>query len=100
MTDDFYEWHAAAIEIERRHAIRIRQPFVQRLARVLLEVDTDDSHALRLAARLELEHPLRRQRAVVLRDLVPLRKVRVEVVLARENRGFVHGAPERERRLH
>ena len=41
---------------------------------------------------------IRRQRLVELRDLVSLRQVGIEVVLAREDRRRLHGAAERQRR--
>ena len=90
MADDLDERHAAAIEIERGRAIRIREAVVQRLAGVLLEVDADDADPPRRAARLELERPAGRERAIVLRDLITLGQVGIEVVLPGEDRGLVH----------
>ena len=52
-----------------------------------------------LAARVELERALGRERLIVLRDLIALRQVRIEVVLAREDRLLVNRAAERQRRL-
>ena len=39
------------------HPIRVGQAFVQRLARVLLEMNADDPDPARLAVRLEFERP-------------------------------------------
>ena len=47
------------------------------------------------AAALVIDPPGRRQRALVLRDLIALRQVRIEVVLAREDRQRLHRAAER-----
>src|SRR6185295_4846096 len=55
-----------------------------RLAGILLHVNAEDAHASDAAAG--------GQRAIELRNLVALRQVGVEVVLARENRALVHGA--------
>ena len=71
---------------------------MQRLAGVFLEVDTTDAHAARLAAALELDHAGRRDRQLVLRDLIALRQVRIEVVLAREDGCPVNRAAESQRR--
>ena len=65
---------------------------VDRLAGVLLHVDARDADAPRpaSAAGLDLEPAARREGLLVLRDLVALREVGVEVVLAREDRARVH----------
>ena len=53
-----------------------------------------------LAARSNSSAALGRERPVVLGDLVALREVGIEVVLAREDRALVDRAPERQRGLH
>ena len=74
--DDLDQRHAAAIEIERRRAIRVGKPLVQRLPGVLFEVHAGDPDTARFAAHLELQGTLGCERPVVLRDLVALGKVR------------------------
>ena len=64
-------------------------------AGILFEMHPHDADA---AAVLERHGAPGRKRPVVLRDLVALRKVRIEVVLAREHRDGVHGTAQRERR--
>src|SRR4051794_21521565 len=66
---------------------------VQRLARVLLEMHPLDTDAVCRPRNVDVEITLDAQRLVVLRDLVVLRHVRIEVVLARE------AAPRRDRAL-
>ena len=53
--------------------------------------------AARRAAALVVDPARRRERPLVLRDLVALRQVRIEVVLAREDRLDLHRAAERVR---
>ena len=99
LAHDLDERHAGAIEVDGGHA---GIPVVDRLARVLLHVDARDAH-LDLAALVGLaddEDAAGGERAIELRDLVPLGQVGVEVVLAREHRALVHGAAERQRGAH
>ncbi len=63
---------------------------MQRLPRVLLQMDPDEPDGLPPVARPDLERPPYAERPVVLRDLVSLRKVRVEVVLPREDASLGH----------
>ena len=73
---------------------------VQRLARVLLEVRARDADRLRRAV---LEHDLDAavcdDRQLVLADLIALRQVGIEVVLAREHRAARDRAARREAEL-
>ena len=82
---DLDERHAGAVEIDPRQLA-----VVDRLPRVLFHVDAADAHVADAAAR--------RERAIELRDLVALRQVGVEVVLAREDRLLVYVALRRQRR--
>ncbi len=74
---------------------------MEELARVLLEVDPHEADRARPRRRVDLDPPAGRERAVVLGDLVSLREVRIEVVLAREARVAVdrraHGRREAQR---
>jgi hypothetical protein len=70
---------------------------VQRLPRVFLHVHAGDAHALRRAAGDEFQCALRRERELVLRYLIPLRQIRIKVVLSRKNRLFVHRTIQRQR---
>src|SRR5690606_38984680 len=81
---------------------RVRRALiVDRLARVLLQVDALDAHGLGCAA-FEVEHDLAlaHHRELELADLVALRQVRIEVVLAVEARPFVDLRAERQPGLH
>ena len=62
-------------------------PVVQRLARVLFHMNARDPDGADAAAG--------GQRLVELGDLVALGQVRIEIVLAREDRRLVHGASQR-----
>jgi hypothetical protein len=95
--DDLDEGHAAAIEVERRAAIGVREA-VQRLARVLFHVHACDADRRRARAARELDMPAECERPFVLRDLIALRQVGIEVVLPREDRLRLNAAPERQRR--
>ncbi len=95
---DLDERRAAAVVVDVGLAVGIDEALVQRLAGVFLEVDAGDAHAPGPAAGLELERPLARQRPFVLRDLIALRQIGIEVVLAREDRQLVDAAAERQTR--
>src|SRR5690606_11686265 len=93
--DDLDQRHTGPVQVDRGPA---GQPIVQRLARILLEVDATDPHALHGAVPLlDLQPAVRLQRLVELRDLVPLGQVRIEVVLAREAADLVHRAVQAAR---
>src|SRR5690606_20140432 len=95
---DLDQGHARAVEVDGRPA---GQPVVQRLARILFEVDATDADPAHLAVRLlQIQPPTGRERAVELRDLVSLGQVRVEVVLAGETAGQVHGAVQAQGRAY
>ena len=79
--DDLDERHARAVEIDVRDRADVGV-----LARVLLEVDALQLHALDRAAEDQIEVAVLAQRLVVLRDLIALGQVGIEVVLAREPR--------------
>ena len=82
--DDLHERDAAAIEIDVAFG---RRKIMQRLAGVLLEMQTLDAHGDALARRYVDDHgAFADDRVLVLRDLVALRQVGIEIVLAVENR--------------
>ena len=92
--DDLDQRRAAPVEVDQRlvravDASRLRD--VDELRRVLLEVDAMDAHLAEAAPG--------RQRDVVLADLVGLRAVGIEVVLAVKDRARRDLAAERERDL-
>ncbi len=91
---DLEERDAAAIEVQVGPAIGIGKAFVQGLAGILFEVRPGDPDAPRLAGHLILDAPAGGDGPFVLRDLVALREVRIEVVLAREDRHRVDLAIE------
>ena len=79
--DDLRQRRAAAVEVDDAGVRAVDPPAgadVDQLGRVLLEVHAVDAHVAQPAAAA--------QRLVVLGDLVALRQVRIEVVLAVEDR--------------
>ena len=89
--DDLDQRRAAAVEVDDRELGAVDAPAladVDQLRRVLLEVHAVDAHAGELAAAAE--------RLVVLGDLVALRQVGIEVVLAVEDRARRQLAAERQ----
>ena len=94
---DLEERDTAAIEVQVGPAVGIGKAFVQGLAGVLFEVRPGDADAPRLAGHLILDAPAGGDGPFVLRDLVALREVRIEVVLAREDRHRIDLAVERVR---
>ena len=72
---------------------------VDRLGRVLLEVRADDADLTVAVGARHDEAALRGERDVVLGDLVALRQVGIEVVLAVEERAVGDLAVERETEL-
>ena len=85
--DDFHQGHASAVEIDKRHG---RIHIMDRLARVLFQMNTLDAHQAGHAGRhfhqnLTLAH----DGVVQLADLVALRQVGVEIILAVKGRAQV-----------
>src|SRR5262245_7933302 len=86
---DLQQRRAGAVEVDAAHPA---ESVMQRLAGVFLEVGPREAHALALYPdRSPLHYGL-----LVLADLVALRQVGVEVVLAREDRAAVDRAADRE----
>ena len=78
----------------------VPRKLVHRLPGVLLEVDPVEADEPRRRPGADREAAPRRERPVELRDLVPLREVRVEVVLPREDRSLVNRPSRREDDAH
>ena len=80
---DLHQRHARAVEVDEAQG---RVQVVDRLAGILLEMQALDAHGDGLAALRHVhDHlALAHDRALVLADLVALRQVRIEVVLAVE----------------
>ena len=83
---DLDERHAAAVEIQVGGAGRVGEAVMERLAGVLLHVHAGDADGHDAAVGREADGPARRERPVVLRDLIPLGQIGIEVVLPREDR--------------
>ncbi len=73
---------------------------MEQLPGVLLEVDAHEADGLRPGRGVDLDRAAGRDRTVELADLVPLRQVRVEVVLAGEPRVAVDLAADGVSELH
>ncbi|EKD60492.1 MAG: hypothetical protein ACD_54C00703G0001 [uncultured bacterium] len=87
--DDFHQRNAGAVEIDERHR---RVHVVDRLARVLFEVDAFDPHQTGDARRQFHQHfALADDGVIELRNLIALRQIGVEIVLA------VKGRPQVDR---
>ena len=80
--DDLHQRHAGAIEVDEAEPLARRPLAVDELRGVLLEVGAGDARRERAVGGVEGERPGGCERQVVLADLVALRQVRVEVVLA------------------
>src|SRR6266508_3350878 len=97
--DDLDQRDAGAVVVDQR-IIRAMDPargaHVQRLAGVLFEVDAGDPEAPHRSLDRHVQVPADAQRLVVLADLVVLRHVRIEVVLAVELRPLGDAAVQRE----
>jgi len=96
--DDLDQRRAGAVQVDARHP---RQPLVQTLAGVFLEVRARDADALeRTVIENDVDRPFGDDRQLVLTDLVALRQVRVEVILAREHGTARDARVDREPELH
>ena len=81
---DLHQRHAGAVEVHERALRLVDGALVEQLAGVFLEVDAGDAAAARLAPHIEIEMAAPAERQIVLRDLVALRQVGIEIVLAIE----------------
>ena len=81
--DDLHQRNAGPVQVDER-AVRVL--VVDRLARVLLKVDPFDADGAALAVlKVDGQLPLAHDRVIELRNLIALRQVGVEVVLAVED---------------
>src|SRR6185312_715572 len=98
--DDLDERRPGAIEVHVAAAAGVGESFVHELPRVLFHVDAGDTDVVRRGpvVALRLDDAAGGERPLVLRDLIALRQIRIEVVLAREDRRLVDVAAEGERR--
>ena len=105
LADNLHQRHPAAVEVEVGFGLRFRQTFVQRLARVLLQVQPRNVDAF-LASLLpgaagrnvDFQPAVLGQRPVVLRNLVALGQVRIKIVFAREDGLLPHLTVDCQRR--
>jgi hypothetical protein len=79
LTHDLEQRDAGAVEVDEAEWFSVE---VDQLAGVLLEVDAGEADAARAVVAVDLEVAAGGQRRVALRDLIALREVGVEVVLA------------------
>ena len=84
--DDLDQGHPAPIEVNVAPPVGVGEALVEQLACVLFEVHAGDAHAVPDAPDHVLETPVHGKRLIVLGDLIPFGKVRIEVVLPREHR--------------
>ena len=82
VSDDLHQRHAAAVEVDERQPAATGRVLVQQPGRVLLQMRARDADLDRSLGSLHGQRSVRRERQVVLRDLIALGQVRVEVVLA------------------
>src|SRR6266536_3092669 len=97
--DDLDQRDAGAVVVDQRVVGAVDAAggaHVQRLAGVLFEMDPGDPEAPHLALHRHVQVPADAQRLVVLADLIVLRHVRIEVVLAVELRPLGDAAVQRE----
>jgi hypothetical protein len=85
--NNFQQRRAGAVQIDARHAVEV---LVQRLACIFLEVSARQPYRLQVGLTAfglydEAEAAALHYRNLVLADLVALRQVRIEVILAREH---------------
>src|SRR5947209_44752 len=88
LRDDLHQRHAGTVEIDQRHA---RMLVVQRLAGILLEVQPFDADLDAVAIiEVDRELGLAHDWLLVLADLIALRQVGEEIVLAVEHRAQIY----------
>ena len=101
LADDFNQRRPAAVQVDVGAIGRVGKAVMHALAGVLFHVQPRDADAARAAlAVADVEPAVLRQRLVELRDLVALRRVRIEVILPREDALFIHRAMQRGGREH
>jgi hypothetical protein len=96
LAHDLDERRARAVQIDERiaaHAVHV-------LARILLHVDPLDPDMAALPVHRDIQVPVLAERRLVLRDLIALRQIRVEVLLAGKDAPLDDSAAGRKRRTH
>ena len=91
---DFYQRHAASVEVQMRVSAGIRKPLVQGFSGVFFHMDALYSNFLSGAVHGNFNVAVLRQRPVVLGDLIALREIRIKVILARPLRFRIDAAVE------
>ena len=84
LAHDLRERNTGAVEVDIAVAIRILEAVVDGLSGVFFEVQPRDADAFRPSADVDLQPTVLGERLIELRDLVTLRQVGIEVVLARK----------------
>jgi hypothetical protein len=92
-THDFEERDAASIQVDERRTAAF---FVVSFARVLFEMGADEPDRLAVSEERRGDGSAGHDRTFVLRDLVALRQIRVEILLAIEARHFGDRTADRE----
>ena len=75
----------------------VREAFVHVLRGVFFHVQARDADAFAAPTKIELEPPAKRDRQLILRNLIALGQVRIEIILTGEARDGLHFQVERER---
>jgi len=99
LAHDLDEGHTAPVVVEAGLPAGVKEALVERLAGILFHVDAGNPDAAGLSVDDQIYRALQGQRSLVLGDLIALRKVRIEVVLAREDGLALDLTAQRERRL-
>ncbi len=98
LADDLDQGHAGAVQVDGGLLVGIGEALVQALAGVFFEMYACDADLLCLAAvNGDFDESEFGEGLVVLRDLVALREVRIEIVLAGKDRGLVDAAVQGHR---
>jgi len=102
LAHDLDERHARPVPVHERNGLRqvVEGVLVKELSGVLLQVNPDETDRPAAVRRVDLDRSPGREGPVVLRDLVTLRQVGVEVVLAREARVAVDLRSDGESEAH
>ena len=93
-THDFYQGNASPIEVDFR-MVRL----MDRFARILLDMDALQRHLPQRTVDANRHRTTQTDRLLELTDLVILRKVGIEVVLASKHTMVAHIAAQRESKL-
>ena len=84
LTDDFSQRDTGAVQVHIAVTIAVAIPVVGVFSRVVLEMQTRDTDALCSCLERRVQPAVLGQRLIELRNLVALRQIRIEVILAGE----------------